>query len=293
MTLQQLRYFCVMSTVLHYTRAAEQLYISQPSLSYALSELEKELGVPLFEKHKRKTRLSQYGEAFLPYAKNALDTLAQGQSKILKMSSPLEGNINFGYIYSVSSELPSLVESFRVQEEAQSVSIFFQQSTMDLLLDKLLNGTLDLLLAVKPDMEQIDYVPIYQQELYLIVFPDHPLASKSSVTLDDIRDEKFILVSQKNVLRRQLQQKFGDEAFSPQVLFEIDECNSIAAFVNAHAGITIMPKTPLMQNYDLKMIPFSDGGFKRDICLLWDRTRKPMPSVQRFIDFARAQQPKQ
>lgn len=290
MTLQQLRYFTVMSTVLHYTRAAEQLYISQPSLSYALSELEKELGVPLFEKHKRKTRLSQYGEAFLPYAKNALDTLAQGQSKILKMSSPLEGNINFGYIYSVSSELPSLVESFRVQEEAQSVSIFFQQSTMDLLLDKLLNGTLDLLLAVKPDIEQIDYVPIYQQELYLIVFPDHPLANRSSVTLDDIRDEKFILVSQKNVLRRQLQEKFGHEAFSPQIMFEIDECNSIAAFVNAHAGITIMPRTPLMQNYDLRMIPFSDGGFKREICLLWDRDRKPMPSVQRFIDFAKQQQ---
>jgi len=292
MTLQQLRYFTVMSTVLHYTRAAEQLYISQPSLSYALSELEKELGVPLFEKHKRKTRLSQYGEAFLPYAKNALDTLAQGQTKILKMSSPLEGNINFGYIYSVSSELPSLVESFRVQEEAQSVSIFFQQSTMDLLLDKLLNGTLDLLLAVKPDIDGIDYVPIYQQELYLIVFPDHPLASKTVVTLDDIRDEKFILVSQKNVLRRQLQQKFGDESFSPQVLFEIDECNSIAAFVNAHAGITIMPKTPLMQNYDLKMIPFADGGFKREICLLWASDRKPMPSVQRFIDFARQQHPK-
>jgi len=57
-------------------------------------------------------------------------------------------------------------------------------------------------------------------------------------------------------------------------------------------GITIMPKTPLMQNYDLKMIPFADGGFKREICLLWASDRKPMPSVQRFIDFARQQHPK-
>lgn len=293
MTLQQLRYFCVMSNVLHYTRAAEQLYISQPSLSYALSELEKELGVPLFEKRKRKTHLSQYGEAFLPYAKSALDTLAQGQSKILKMSSPLDGNINFGYIYSASSELPEFVESFRIQEDAQSVSFFFQQSTMDVLMDRLLNGTLDLLLAVKPDIAQVDYLPIYKQELFLIVFPDHPLASKEFVTLDDIKDEKFILVSQKNILRRQLQEQFVDAKFVPQILFEIDECNSIAAFVNAHVGITIMPRTPLMQNYDLRMIPFADGGLYRDICLLWDKDRKPMPSVQRFIDFARNRQPQE
>lgn len=289
MTLQQLRYFVVMSNVLHYTRAAEQLYISQPSLSYALSELEKELGVKLFEKNKRKTMLSPYGEAFLPYAKNALDMLAQGQTKILKMSSPLEGNINFGYIYSVSGELPELVETFRGQEDASNLSFFFQQSTMDNLLDRLMNGTLDLLLAVRPNIkESIEYVPLYRQEIFLIVFPDHPLAKREFVTFDDIRDEKFILVSQRNVLRKQLQENFSLENFNPQVLFEIDECNAIAAFVNAHAGITIMPETPLMSNYDLKMIPFANGGLHREICLLWDKERKPMPSVQRFIDFAKS-----
>lgn len=290
MTLQQLRYFVVMSGVLHYTRAAEQLYISQPSLSYALSELEKELGVKLFEKNKHKTKLSQYGEAFLPYAKSALDTLAQGQTKILKMSSPLEGNINFGYIYSVSGELPSLIETFRTHEQAENLSFFFQQSTMDNLLDRLMNGTLDLLLAVKPNIKQsIDYLPLYRQEIFLIVFPDHPLANREYVTLDDIRDEKFILVSQRNVLRKQLQEYFSEASFNPQILFEIDECNAIAAFVNAHAGITIMPETPLMSNYDLKMIPFANGGLFREVCLLWDKERQPMPSVQRFIDFAKAQ----
>ena len=81
MTLQQLRYFCVMAEVLHYTKAAKQLYISQPSLSYALSELSKELGVPLFGKSGKRTYLTQYGEAFLPYARNALAELSKGRNR--------------------------------------------------------------------------------------------------------------------------------------------------------------------------------------------------------------------
>ena len=78
MTLLQLQYFQVLARVLHYTRAAEELHISQPSLSYSISELEKELGVKLFKKENRKISLTAYGEQFLPYVQRSLALLDEG-----------------------------------------------------------------------------------------------------------------------------------------------------------------------------------------------------------------------
>lgn len=89
MTLAQLQYFKTLAHVLHYTRAAEQLHIAQPSLSYSISELEKELGVKLFEKEDRKIRLTSYGEQFLPYVENALAVLAEGSEMLHQMGRHL------------------------------------------------------------------------------------------------------------------------------------------------------------------------------------------------------------
>ena len=85
MTLQELRYFCVTADVLHYTRAANLLYISQPSLSYAIGKLEKELGVPLFEKNGKKVSLTKYGKEFFPYAKRALSEVSNGIDHLQEM----------------------------------------------------------------------------------------------------------------------------------------------------------------------------------------------------------------
>ena len=110
MTLQELRYFCVTAEVLHYTRASRLLYISQPSLSYALNKLEQELGVSLFKKDGKKVTLTKYGEEFLPYAKRALAELSEGTEHLREMKVPASGGINMGYIYSVSfSALPEFV----------------------------------------------------------------------------------------------------------------------------------------------------------------------------------------
>jgi len=72
-TLQQLRYFSILADILHFTKASEILHITQPTLSYAINELQKELGVPLFERTGNQLSLTRYGSTFLPYANKALD----------------------------------------------------------------------------------------------------------------------------------------------------------------------------------------------------------------------------
>ncbi len=288
MTLQQLRYFCVMTEVLHYTKAANQLYISQPSLSYALSEMEKELGVPLFEKRGRQTYLTKYGAVFLPHAKNALEALSKGEAELLRLSDPTGGNINLGYIYSVgSSTMPNLVQRFYLHQGNQQITFTFQQSMTEVLHARLLEGSLDLILSSDPECDKFNALPFHRQELFLVVGLGSPLAERETVVLEDIAGEKLISINHNTTLFKLIETSLKSVSVKPHIVFEVDECNSIAAFVGAGVGIAIMPKIPLLDSYSVKIIPFAGHGLKRDICLLWAKDRHMMPAVQCFVDFVR------
>ncbi len=281
MTLQELRYFCVTAEVLHYTRASRLLYISQPSLSYAISKLEQELGVPLFKKNGKKVTLTKYGEEFLPYAKRALAELSEGTERLREMKVPTSGGISLGYIYSVSfSALPEFVNSFYRHQGSEQIAFRFRQGKAGELVEQLLNGSLDLLIAGKPDLASIDYIPIYRQELYLIVPATHRLADAESVTLSDIAGEYFISLNHETLTYHQLEKEFRKAEFEPNTIIEADEYSSIAASVSTGAGVAIMPILPILDSFNVRRIPFADSTMYRDICVLRSSSHEMSPEVQ-------------
>lgn len=288
MTLQQLRYFCVTAEVLHYTRAAGLLYISQPSLSYALSKLEKELGMPLFEKQGKQIALTKYGAEFLPYAKRALSELSKGQERLKELRTPGTGIINLGYIYSVSfSVLPAFVDRFYAHLGSRQTAFRFHQGMAGGLIEQLLNGSLDLLIAGKPEIDSVEYLPVAKQELFLAVPASHRLSERASVSLADVSGEQFISISHEAVIYRELADKFKKASFSPNIVFEADEYSSIAASVTTGAGVAIMPRLPILDTFNLRLIPFSDVPMTREICLLRYRLHPMSPAVQSVWDFAK------
>ncbi len=288
MTLQQLRYFCVTAEVLHYTRAAELLYISQPSLSYALNKLEKELNMPLFEKHGRQIVLTRYGAEFLPYAKRALAELSKGQERLKELCAPSAGIINLGYIYSVSfSVLPTFVDRFYTHHGSNEIAFRFHQGMAGALIEQLLNGSLDLLISGKPNIDSIDWLKIASQQLFLAVPASHRLAACESVTLKEIADEQFISITHDAIIYRQLAEQFKQADFTPNIVFEADEYSSIAASVTVGAGVAIMPKLPVLDNFNLKLVPFADANMTRDVCMLRYRMHAMSPAAQSVWTFAR------
>ncbi|MBQ3663037.1 MAG: LysR family transcriptional regulator [Clostridia bacterium] len=288
MTLQQLRYFCVTAEVLHYTRAAELLYISQPSLSYSLSKLEKELNTPLFEKRGRQIALTSFGAEFLPYAKRALNELSSGLERLKSLRTPDAGIVSLGYIYSVSfSVLPAFVDRFYADLDSDRAAFRFHQGMAGALIEQLLNGTLDLVLAGRTDIDSIEHVPVASQELYLAVPLSHRLAKRKRVSLPEIAEEQFVSITHDAIVYRELAGKFRKAGFSPNIVFEADEYSSIAASVTTGAGVAIMPKLPILDNFNLRMIPFDPGEqMTRDICLLRYHPNPMSPAVQTVWDFA-------
>ncbi len=290
MTLQEIRYFCVTAEVLHYTKAANLLYISQPSLSYAIGKLEKDLGVPLFEKHGKQVSLSKYGEAFLPFAQSVLRELSEGMNRLNELKQPAAGIVNLGYIYSVSfSVLPEFVNKFYDYQGSHQIGFRFQQGMAGELLEQLFNGSLDILIAGmtdEPDIESIEFLPIYRQELFLAVPPDHPLASSTSVSLGDLAGESFISISHDTVIYHQLEDRFKKADIAPNTVFEADEYSSIAASVATGAGVAIMPILPILETFNVKMIPFSDTNMSRRVCLIRNKSKEMSEPLRDIWAFA-------
>ncbi len=282
-----------MAEVLHYTKAANQLYISQPSLSYAISELEKELGVPLFERKGNRTCMTRYGESFLPYVKQIFATLDEATAHLYEMLDASTGKINLGYIFSISFDfVPRILEVFYSDQGNSRITFEFFQGLHSVLIEKLKSGSLDLLLSANPKDKTIESVPVYQQELFVVVPEDHRLAKKKSVSLADVKNEPLVTLGRTSNIRTHLVSCFEKIGAKPIIAGEVAECIGMSALVRAKVGIAITPLSPAFEGGNLKVLHFCEeerDTMQRKIYLLWLKDRQLEPSVKRFRDFMVAQ----
>lgn len=182
MNLSQLNYFKKLAEVLHYTRAAQELFITQPTLSGAISSLEKELGAPLFERNGRSVMLTPYGEVFYEHVCLALRAIDDGVAAVSARSSASFGTVNLGTTFTTQDHyLPTLIKSF---EDAfdKRVVVKVSQGFTNYLTESLHRGSLNVAFCGKRDNEgDIAYFPVKYCELALYVREDHALAQEKSV----------------------------------------------------------------------------------------------------------------
>ena len=284
MTLQQLKYFCKLAEVLHYTEAANLLYISQSGLSYSIAELEKKLGVPMFTKHSKKTALTKFGEEFLPYAKKALENIEEGSIRIKKMLIP-EPIINMGYIYSLSfGILSDTLADFRLMPGYNDISFNFVQGASSVIIEKLKKHELDIALLADVQDDDLESVFVHEQELFVVMPKSHRLAEKEHVNLHDIIHEDFVAISSKSSLRTCVDNVFHSVGVTPRIKIQAEECNTIASFVSANFGISIMPKIPSLDPFNIAWRPVENKPFIRKINLAWLKSHKLSQVVNHFKD---------
>ena len=286
MTLIQLLYFETLARVLHYTHAAEELHISQPSLSYSINELEKELGVKLFEKENRKISLTEYGQRFLPYVQKSLLLMDEGTNMLKQMTGSAPLVVRMGYFHSISSSLvPSIVDEFYRTEENKKIRFQFTESNSYDIFTQLKNGKLDLAFCTHRD-DWADSITVIKQPLYLTVPLEHPLAKRTSVSFQDFAREPLIVLDKGNSLRNQLDQVFSRRAIIPKVVFEVQECNAAIQYVALKFGVAILPDIPGMKTARVVALPINENEreFFRTVYLTWDRSRPLNPPVQKVRD---------
>lgn len=285
MTLQQLQYFRTTAKMLHYTKAAQALHISQPSLSAALAELERELNVPLFVKEKRKVALSWYGEIFLHYVEQSLDTLNEGVKKIESLQSMNKGSVHLGYFHSISSvQIPNLVKSYYEYAGNNLTSFYFMMDRQNALISALKSGQIDLALCPS-EADGVVSQKVWTQELFLAVPASHKWSQLPSVPLSLLDGEPFIIMDKNSGIRHFLEDLFRTQNIRPNYIFEANECSAIITYVSLGLGVAIIPYFQDVPTDNLVYLRVSEPECKRNVYLSWIGERPMNKTVSDVRDF--------
>lgn len=286
MNLFYLRYFVTLARVKHYTRAAEQLCITQPSLSHAISQLENELGVPLFEKSGRNTTLTRFGEEFLVCAEHTLSTLDAGVSSIRK-SARGEGLIRLGFLRTLGVEfIPRLAAGFLKKNAELDIHFTFHTGVTQHLLEGLAARKYDLIFCSEPlEKENLTVIPIQKQDLVLITPKDHPLASRNDIDLEETLLYPHIFFDKSSGIRNVVDRMFSQIGRQPEIAYETEEDQVIAGLVAQKFGIALVPYMDLLLKLDVKILSIRSPSCERAIFMINDNRIYMPPAVKRFWEY--------
>ena len=286
MNLQQLRYFVELAHTQHFTRAAERLCITQPSLSHAVTQLETELGVPLFERTGRATALTRYGEQFLTCVQQALTTLDEGVDALQRVARG-EGLIRLGLLRTLGVEfVPKLAARFLAANPDRDIRFTFNTGVTQQLLEGLLANRFDLAFCSQPPAElRLTAVPVSRQDLVLIVPRSHPLASLHTVDLADTLSYPQIYFSKGSGMRDVVDGLFAQIGGSPQIAYETEEDQVIAGLVSQGFGISVVPYMELLLRLDVKILQISRPVWERNFYLVSNDKLYLPPAVRQFRQY--------
>lgn len=286
MNLDHLRYFVKLSELRHYTRAAEQLCISQPSLSHAISQLESELGVPLFEKSGRNTVLTRYGEEFLECAQRSLGILDAGMES-LQRSAKGEGVVRLGFLRTLGVDfIPKLTSDFIAADPNSGVEFSFHSDLSSGLIDGLLQHKFDLVFCSEPEKSLgLTATPVTSQKLVMIVPNGHPLADRESIGLAETLEYPAVWFAKGSGLRKVVDGMYEQVGGKPISVVETEEDEVIAGLVAAGFGIAVVPDMYMLHKLDISVLEITSPPYHRDFFMAWDDSVFMSPAAQRFRSF--------
>lgn len=266
MTLDQLYYFKKLAELEHYTNAATELYISQPSLSLSIKNLEDELGTSLFQKKERNVVLTSNGEAFYKCVIEVLNKLNEGVSTLKQNVDSSYGKINIGTVPALSSNLLS--------ENIKSFIRFFPHTKLDIftclknkdVIKGILDGAYNVGFCFNPENEKdLAYVPVLKQELVVITNVGHKLSYKDQIIISDLSEYPLITYRESNPLGNFIRKAFKEQNIVPNIIFSFDESITISEMVTQDFGIGIIANIPILNHY----LPIMPLYFNIDLPVLY------------------------
>ena len=291
MNLNNLYYFKVMSQFQHYTKAAEYLCITQPSLSHAMAALEAEYGVPLFEKDGRNVKLSKYGQMLSTYINKGFYEIESGNNLLSQFSRKDSGIVDFSFLFVLGYQfVPMLIKSFYEEEKYSKITLQFNQLDTRTCIQRIKDGTIDVgLWTYMPNEPTIDFRSVLTQRLICITSVDHPLAEREVVSMEELLPYPIIRYKDNTgEIQTLIDQLFHSCNSMPETLCTMAEEVTMAGLISSgHRNcIAVVPDLEILQNYNIRKLELRHPSAYRKIYLAVSNTR-PLPGcVKTFYDFA-------
>ncbi|MBI4336632.1 MAG: LysR family transcriptional regulator [Chloroflexi bacterium] len=236
-----------------FRRAAQALFLTQPSLSARIRTLEQELGQPLFHRLGRGVRLTEAGRALLPFVERVMETLQQGKESLQALNSVSAGNLHVGSARAIGTYvLPGILEQFRQRYPGIEVSIRTGRSSE--VLQMVAAQEVQVGLARELLHPEVETVHLYDEEIVLTVHPSHPFAQRGEVSIYDVAKAPLILYDRESSYFILIDQVCREAAIVPNVLMNLDSIEATKRMVERNLGVSFLPLSAIRRELELGML---------------------------------------
>ncbi|NJL09223.1 MAG: LysR family transcriptional regulator [Calothrix sp. SM1_7_51] len=239
LTLENLKVFEAVARHRHFSRAAEELFITQPSVSNNMKQLAKTVGLPLLEHLGKRTYLTQTGEELFLTCKEIFEHLEQLETKFLQLKGMKNGKLRLAAVGTTKYIITKLLRQFCEVYPDITVSMIF--SNQESVLSRMHDNLDDLyILSAPPEKEDIEVEPFLDNPLVVVAPINHPLVNQTNISLECLAQEKFIIREVGSRTRTALQQVFTERGMKVQAKLELSSNEAIKQAVIIGLGIAVL-----------------------------------------------------
>ncbi len=290
MDISRLKEFIVLAANLNYSKAANELFLTQPALSRHIHDLEEELGVQLFVRDTHKVCLTPVGEMFFPKAQEILNLYNDAVKTVREAASNISEEINIGFLgAAVQPFLSGFLSEFEISHP--HIRTRLESSHMDPLIRMLNKDEIDICFVTYVDSTHISGLhseTLSTDRLMVVLHPDHPLAGRTELSLSDLSDVPFIGFDDDSPYTNEIHnQLFKNASSNYNVVQKAPNIETAIFFVEMNMGAFIIPNHLRGMAQDLVILPLSDDSCYIHLNLIWKKDN-PNPTIPVFYqEFAK------
>ena len=286
MDLGQIEAFVQVAQHRSFSKAADSLFLTQPSVTARIQSLERDLGESLFVRNGRGVRLTEMGTAFLPFARRALKALQEGRDALDGMRNLDIGTLKLGSALTVSTYvLPKILKQYCATYPGVEVSVHTGRSEQ--VLQMVLSDDVHCALERTVHHPDIVTVPLYEDDLVLASAPQHRFAKSGTATIEEAGREQLILFDKGSSYSQLIQGVFRQHGIVPHTLMELDTIEATKKMVEEGLGIALLPKVSTEREFaqgTLSSITITNATMpRRQISLIFRKNRKHTRAVLAFF----------
>lgn len=287
MNLHQLRYFLAVTRTGGFTSAARSLHVTQPTVSTGVGELERNLGVRLFNRDSRRVDLTIEGRTLMSYAVQIEDLLEEAEERLHRPDTLQDEGFRFGAIdAAVIYMLPQILKEY--MGDFPQVELFAQVAPSRYLVeDLLMNRSEFAIISLPLAHPKIETLSLVIDEMPLVVGADHALAQRARVRPKELAAEAMILFHEDSVSRKIVDERLAETGVSPRVVMEMRSPEAMRKLVEAGVGVSFLPRMTVAESLELGLLSEVEVvgvRFSREIGVAWRRGRYFGPAIRHLLD---------
>ena len=254
MEIRQVRYFVMVAQTGSFSQAAKELFISQSTLSQQIQQLENEVGVKLLERNTRKVTLSEYGQEFLPYAKNLIYDAEACLGSIMDVRNMATGKLVIGVTYTFSSVMVDVLKEFI--RDYPGIRLSIRTALMEELMDMLERNEIDLALSYDPGhkYDNIESTELFRSGICVIARDTHPLAQKVSISLEELSRLKLALPVSGMQARDKFDSVLAEKGIKMNIAVEVNDMQILQKLVRDTELVTVFSRNAIKNSVGLKAL---------------------------------------